>query len=195
MAALARDEAIGRLVRLELVLHVDLRGWCGVTSQRMSEAEGGALEDLGSQMVDLAVLLLREEPVKARAEADLRRARLQMETPRGIVVECDLAYGKANRERTVIHGTRGRLILENPNCSVHREPAPVSEKLEGLVRDGLVFGHRALVRDKSMLRHTIRKALEAFFEAARSGALFQPGLEDGVRVARVLEKACEGANS
>jgi predicted dehydrogenase len=161
----------------------------------MSEAEGGVLEDLGSQMVDLAFLLLGEELVKARAEADLRRARLQMETPHGIVVECDLAYGKVNRERTVLHGTRGRLVLENPNRSVHREPAPVAERLEELVRDGLVFGHRVLVRDKSMLRHTIRTALEAFFEAVRTGALFQPGLEDGVRVARALGKACEGANS
>jgi predicted dehydrogenase len=195
MATLARDGAIGRLERLELVLHVDLRRWCGVTSHRMSEAEGGVLEDLGSQMVDLAFLLLGEELVKARAEADLRRARLQMETPHGIVVECDLAYGKVNRERTVLHGTRGRLVLENPNRSVHREPAPVAERLEELVRDGLVFGHRVLVRDKSMLRHTIRTALEAFFEAVRTGALFQPGLEDGVRVARALGKACEGANS
>ncbi|HYL93090.1 MAG TPA: alkaline phosphatase family protein [Alphaproteobacteria bacterium] len=123
MAALARDGAIGSVLRLELLLHVDLRGWCEVTSHRTSDAEGGVLEDLGSQMVDLALLLSGEDVVTARAEVDLRRARLQMETRRGKVVDCDLAYGKANREQIVIHGNGGRLLLKNPNCTVHVEPA------------------------------------------------------------------------
>jgi predicted dehydrogenase len=195
MASLARDGAIGRLMRLELLLHVDVQGWCGVTSHRMSRAEGGALEDLGSHVVDLVFLLSGEQTVKARGTADLNRARLQMETEHGIVAACDLAYGKANREQIVIYGDRGRLVLRNPNCSVHREPARFAGRLEGLIRDALVFGNRAFVRDKSMLRHTIRLALEAFFEAARSGTLFQPGMKDGIRVARVLEKAMQGAAS
>jgi len=195
LAALARSGAIGRLERLELVLHVDVRRWCEVTPHRMLETEGGALEDLGTQMVDLAFLLLDQQPVKARADASVLRAKLHMETAGGIAVECDLAYGNANRERVVLHGSAGRLVLENPNCSIHQDAGSGGPRLSGLVRDALVFLGRALVRDRSMLRYTIHASLAAFFEAARSGGPFHPGLEDGIRVARVLDLALRRAPS
>jgi predicted dehydrogenase len=187
MAALAAAGAIGRVKRIELTLQVALAGWSSVTSHRTEAGEGGALEDLGSQMVDLALMLAGEglEPVGGGA-------RLHFVSSRGVQVECDVGYGNANRERVAMYGDRGRLVIANPNCTVHREPASVVGTIAAGVRDFVMLGRRALDRDTSMLRQTIRMALERFFAGVRSGERFDPGLNDGLRVARLLAAATEG---
>ena len=69
IAELVRSGAMGPVVGAELTLEVDVRPWCTVTGHRLDPAEGGALYDLGSQMVDLACWLLDREPAAVQAVA------------------------------------------------------------------------------------------------------------------------------
>ena len=59
---------IGTLKHAEFVLHVNIAKWCSVTQHRLYPSEGGALFDLGSQILDLARTIVGQEPVSLEAK-------------------------------------------------------------------------------------------------------------------------------
>src|SRR5690349_8937734 len=73
LAAVVRDGRIGTLQSVELELQVDVMKWLAVTSHRIDKGQGGALYDLGSQLIDLAGVILGERPTHVRAEASSTR--------------------------------------------------------------------------------------------------------------------------
>lgn len=187
--------AIGDVERGEFLLHVDVASWCAVTAHRLMPSEGSVLYDLGSQVLDLVRELIPEEPVNLMAETWTRRwdadhVRLELGFAGGATVWCDLAYEDRTRESVMIGGSRGTLRLRDPNKVVHLEPGG---RLLGWCRDAVVFAYRALRRDRSMSRRSIRTSLDAFATAVRAKTPFHPGFEDAVRNAIWLEAAVRSA--
>jgi len=195
LGAFSRGGVIGRVDDIQFLLHVNVLSWCSVTRHRLSPSEGGVLYDLGSQALDLISSIVPEEPVRISAEAWSERwasdhLRLFLHFTSGLTAQCDLAYTRRNRERVVIHGSAGRLRLDDPNMTIRWEPrGSRNARLRGWCRDGMAFGYRALWRDRSMMRYSIRAAIGAFLRSVRGGEPFSPSFEDAVRVARWLEAA------
>jgi len=195
LAGLARSGRIGKPEQAEFALHTDILRWCSVTQHRLSPAEGGALYDVGSQMVDLALALADEEPIAVGAEADSKRwpqdhVRLRLRFANGIEARCHLAYEQYNRERVSVRGSLGVLRIEDPNRMLLLDTGvSAAERLAHWVAGTFLLGARAIARDRSMLRYTVRRAIEAFVRSVRTGEPFWPGLEEALRVARCLEAA------
>lgn len=189
LAAMVRTGQVGEVEHAELRLEVDVRHWSGVTAHRLDAAEGGALHDLGSHLLDLAWMLFEREPVSIHAEAGAGGAvHAALEMPDGVVVDCALGYGERTREQVTIHGSRGTLRLREPNAHLHLTLAgsrahPRREQLA----DAAALAYRGLFRSRSLLRASIRGALGEFIAALREGRAPTPGMEDALRNAAWLE--------
>lgn len=192
---LVRGGAIGAPQCAQFWLHIDLRAWCTVTSHRLSPREGGALYDLGSQILDLVSYVFDADPRSIEAETSSRRwdadhVRLDLGFSSGLRVRCDLAYSDRNREGVAIWGHRGRVRLNDPNMAVHLDrgispaPAPLARG-----KDLLLLAYRAIRRNQSMGRYSVRAALAAFLRAVRLGDEFSPGFEDAAKNTMWLEAA------
>src|SRR5262249_25473204 len=183
------------LRRGELVFHIDVLRWCSVTSHRLAPEEGGALCDLGSQALDLVRNLVGTEPVGVSAST--RSARwpadhvdLRLAFADGFEFHCDIAYTAVTKESVVIEGTEARLRLRDANMTIHVEAANGRAlRLADRMRDVVALGYRAVRRNQSMARHTIRESLATFFRSLRTREPFSPGFDDAVRVVRWLDTA------
>jgi predicted dehydrogenase len=102
----------------------------------------------------------------------------------GLLVDCDLAYGRRTIECVSITGERGTLQLRNPNVPawVLKRPSTPG-RLARLAVDSATLGFRGLVRSRSMLRYSVHAALESFVGTLGSTRPFQPGFADALRVA------------
>jgi predicted dehydrogenase len=180
------------VVRAEFALEVDVRPWCAVTSHRLDPVEGGALWDLGSQVVDLATWLLALEPVEVRAVGQSRRrpgdsVRIDLVYQGGAVARCQVGYGAPTGERVCIEGEHGRIRMADPNKRVHVErgrTAPWSA-----VGDLATLGWRGVFRSRSMSRRSIELAIGAFVQAITRSAPFSPGFAEASQSTRLLEAA------
>jgi predicted dehydrogenase len=187
-----REGRIGCVRRAQLTLRVDLGPWSGGGDHRRREGEGGALHDLGSQLLDLAAWLLDRPPERLRATrragpAGAAAFELELDFPGGARAACELGYGGPTRERVRIEGEGGVLRLDDPNFLPHLERG--RPRARGLARRGAdlaAFAVRGLFRSRSMLRYTVRSALASFFSTLRAGGTFRPGFEDALRVATWL---------
>jgi len=196
---LVRAGTLGKPVEVAFLLHLDVLSWSTVTRHRLEEKEGGILHDLGGHAIDLASDLLQREPETVAAEAGSRRwpndhVRLELAFADGSAFRCDLAYGDRTRERLSILGTRGRLHLADPNMAIHVERNGTRGlRIAARCVDGAIFGYRALRRDRTMSRSSIRRALASFVRALREDMPFSPGFEDAVRNALWVEAAARSA--
>jgi predicted dehydrogenase len=196
---LVRAGTLGKPVEVDFLLHTDVLSWSTVTRHRLEEKEGGILHDLGGHALDLATDLFRREPETVAAEATSRRwpndhVRLALAFADGSAFRCELAYGDRTRERLSILGPRGRLHLADPNMAIHVERNRTRElRIAARCVDGAIFGYRALRRDRTMSRSSIRCALASFVCALREDAPFSPGFEDAVRNALWVEAAARSA--
>jgi predicted dehydrogenase len=196
-----RSGRAGRPIAAQFTLNVNVLAWSTVTQHRLDEREGGALYDLGSQVLDLVGWTFDEEPIGITAQFASRRwthdrIEVTLEFPSGLRVECTFGYGNRNRESVFIRGERGALWLNDPNFLPWsgRYPTPLGRAGRRFA-DLFALAHRAVFRDQSMLRYTIRASLERFLSLVVSGQELSPGLPDWVRVAGWLEAAAESATS
>ena len=193
IADLVRSGAVGPVVGAELTLEVDVRPWCTVTGHRLDPAEGGALYDLGSQMVDLACWLLDREPAAVQAVAESRRwpadqVQIDLIFPGQVVARCRVGYGERTGERLQVEGQRGRIRMADPNMGLHLERGRAASWLAPL-SDLALLGWRGVFRSRSMSRRSITLAIAAFVDGIRRAEAFSPGFGDAARSARLLDAA------
>lgn len=193
-----RGGTLGRPVRVEYALHVDVSSWSTVTEHRLSGSDGGILHDLGSHAIDLAADILGEEPLTVGATLSAERwqddhLRLELSFPDGSTAVNDLVYETRTFERLSVHGPQGRLELADPNMALHFVPAGGRRGLGAIVVDAGVFLYRALRRDRTMSRSTVAAALAAFLRALADGEPFSPGFDEAVRNVEWLEAAARSA--
>jgi len=195
LANLLHSGICGMLHHAKLVFHVDVLRWCSVTNHRLTPDEGGALCDLGSQALDLVHDLVGAKPVRLNVQTRSVRwpadhVDLRLAFADGLEFHCDVAYTTATRESVVIEGTAGRVRLRDANMAIHMEPVDGSAlRLADCMRDMVMLGYRAVRRNHSMARHSIRESLATFLRSVRTGEAFSPGFEDAVRIARWLDTA------
>jgi predicted dehydrogenase len=199
IAGLVRAGELGRPVDVEFILSTDVFSWSTVTRHRLSPEEGGILHDLGGHAIDLAADLLGERPESISASAvdqdwEGDALRLDLGFADGSVFRSSLRYARSTCERLSVRGPRGRLSLRDPNMAIHlqsrggRRPG-----IAARIGDVAVFGYRALRRDRSMTRYTIRAALDSFVRALGSGEAFSPGFDEAVQNVRWLDAAARSA--
>lgn len=126
IAEMVRCGMLGTLREVELELTVDVSRWLSVTQHRVDPAEGGALYDLGSQMLDLAATIVGEAPAAVRAVAQSRRwandhveIALEFASCPGARVRCLLAYDDHTRERIRVAGDAATACIDDPNTALH----------------------------------------------------------------------------
>jgi len=194
-----RAGTVGRPVRLEYVLHVDVLSWSTVTRHRLSGNDGGILHDLGSHAIDLAADVVGERPERVSAATRSERwpgdhLQLDLLFADGSRAICDLAYETRTFERLSVEGPRGRLRLADPNMALHFDPdGRRGPGLAASCADAGVFLYRALRRGRSMARFSIASALQAFVRAVAAGEPLSPGFDEAVENVRWLEAAARSA--
>jgi len=190
---------IGKLKHAKFVLHVNIEKWCSVTQHRLDPSEGGALFDLGSQVLDLARTIVGQKPVSLEAKIWKEKladdhVQIKLNFENGCTALCDVAYSKHTQERVTVEGTRATLTLDNPNMTIHRGPsASLVQHLFDYLGDLVSFGHKVLRRDQSMLRFTVRESIKTFIHSLRSGESFSPGLEEAATIATYLQAAIQSS--
>jgi predicted dehydrogenase len=161
----------------------------------------GVLFDLGSQIIDLARIIVGQEPIsleakiwKEKLEDDHIQINLKFES--GCTALCDVAYSEHTQERVTVEGTGSTLTIGNPNMTIHTEP-PVSlvQHLFAYVGDLVSFGHKAMRREQSMLRFTVRESIKTFIHSLRRGESFSPGLDEAVTIATYLQAAIQSSTN
>jgi predicted dehydrogenase len=195
LAQSVRHECIGKVQAAEFMLTINAQAWGAVTPYRLSAQEGGVLYDLGSHVFDLIWTLLGEAPVwitaeRSRQQGGVYSMQLRLDFASAVTVHATLAYQKWPRERVMVYGSQGRLQLPNPNMTLHliRQPS-LRQRLLAFCRDGMMLGYRALRRDHSLLRYTIRAAIASFIASLRQNESFCPGFADAVQNSLWLEAA------
>jgi predicted dehydrogenase len=201
LAEMVKGGHAGAVASAELRLEVDVLRWGGAANHRFAPGEGGALHDLGSHLLDLAWMLFGREPARVAARAESRRwehdhVRIDLDLPGGPAVACELGYGTRNREQVTVRGSRGTLRLRNPNAAIHFRPAGARPRpvVEGM-RDGAALAVRGCFRGRSLLRYSIRSALEEFLSALATGRPPAPGVDDALRNAAWLHAAARSIAS
>jgi predicted dehydrogenase len=190
LAERVADGTLGAVRHARFTLHVDAERWSTVSDHRARPREGGALYDLGSQMLDLVFVTFGRQPdeILGRRSGSgglNERVELMLRFADGLVVDCDLAYGRRTSESVSITGEQGTLQLRNPNFPTWVERrVSVPGRLARSVVDFATLGYRGLVRSQSMLRYSVQAALESFVGALDKKQPFQPGFEDALRVAQ-----------
>lgn len=184
------NAAIGEVESAAFRLHVPVLRWCTVTHHRLEPGEGGALADLGSQLFDLAGYLLGELPECISAKAQSHRwpddhLQVRMAGAGQPDVSFDLAYSDRGSESVEVRGSRGTLVLRDPNMALHRFAAGSTRALRSRALDLFTLGGHVLRRSQSMMRFTIRAALESFLERVTSSEVV--GFRDAARHVRLLE--------
>jgi predicted dehydrogenase len=188
---LCAEGFVGAIKAARFTLRVNVEPWNTVTRHRLSPGEGGPLYDLGSSEFDLIEYMFGAtiESINAHMEdAAGHEVFLEVTLNNGVRVECDLAYAARNRESISIVGSRASLRMDNPNFALHvvargkREFLPIR-----WVRDCATLGSRAIQRNRSMLRYTIRASLAEFIDALTNGRPFSPGFEDAAHNSACLE--------
>lgn len=190
-----QDGNIGALESADLELRVNVSKWLAVTQHRIEPGQGGALYDLGSQMIDLASVIVDRRPTRISAQAnDPRKAfdvRLTLGFPNSsAAVRCHVAYDGFTRESVSVHGSAGELHMADPNMAMHiltrgaRHPT-----LLGRLRDFATFAHHAACRHTSMSRFTIEATLRTFITCVQTASPFPIGADDAIFNARALEAA------
>jgi predicted dehydrogenase len=197
LANIVRSGRLGRLMSAELELQVDVNRWLSVTQHRVEPGQGGALYDLGSQMIDLAGVIVGQRPTAVRATATSKKweadhVEVRLEFPAGTCdVHCTLAYDTPTRERIRLRGTGGEAYIDNPNFAVH-VTGPNQNRGSVVARAGDLFtfaGHAAR-QHTSMSRRTIELGLRAFLDGIRSrDEWFSPGFDDAAFNAAALDAA------
>lgn len=189
------DGSLGRIRCARFVLEVDAQSWSRVTNHRARPEEGGALEDLGSQIIDLVLTTFDGEPTEIRAlrsagEPLEERIDLSLRYENGTVIDCRLGYGNRNRESVTIEGENATLRLRDPNflCWVERDSRLPGRLLRSAV-DVAALGYRGVFRGQSMLRYSVKCSLGVFFAALSSSTALCPDIFDALRVARCLTTA------
>lgn len=200
LAAWSQNGVIGELVEARFTLQVNVLAWGSVTQHRLQETEGGALHDLGSQVMDLAAATLGEDPVSLRAGAWSERwtgdhVRLSLQFASGAEAHCELAYENRTKESAMVRGTKGVLRLEDPNMAVHvsRNGAPTGPVSR--CTDLCLLCYRGLHRSQSMARNSIAASIAAFVTAIREGSPFWPGFAEAAKNALWLEAACHSLST
>lgn len=190
---------IGRPQRAFFTLITNIGAWSKVTEHRLQAGEGGALYDLGGQLVDLVSITFDEAPIQIRARhcdasTDHERATLEFDFKSGLRVQCALGYGHRNLERVKILGERGCLRLDNPNYFLWRERRrSFMNQLVQTPANLAALGFRGLVRNRSMLRYTVRAALASFLQSLSTNQPLRPGFADAFKVALWIEAASRSA--
>jgi predicted dehydrogenase len=189
---------IGALQSGELELQVDVTQWLSVTQHRIEKGHGGALFDLGSQMIDLAGFIVGQRPIQLSAEAQSKRWEADHVTiyltfpDRNAVICCRVAYDAPTRERIILRGTKGAVRIDNPNMAVHfSERRGVVERLH----DFATLARHAATRHTSMSRMTIELALRAFAAQWQKKQPMVPGFAEGLFNAAALEAANRSVQS
>ena len=186
---------LGRLRRAEFALHIDVGPWLLVTSHRIDRAEGGALYDLASSQFDLIQYVLGHKIARLDAHSHSVQwpnddIQIEAQLENGLPVGCRVSYSRRNRETIEIVGDGATVRIGNPNCAVHVEARrSVIRDIVGWAEDAMVFGPKALLRERSMLHYTIRSALAEFFSALRERRPFSPNFSDAIENDRCLEAA------
>jgi predicted dehydrogenase len=193
IAELVWGGMVGDVTRIELTLQVNVRPWCTVTSHRLDPAEGGALFDLGSQVVDLATWLLAREPsavlaVTGSSGGPGDQVQIDLIFPGDVIARCRVGYGRRTEERLYIEGQSGRIRMADPNMSVHlergRAPVPWAA-----LSDLAMLGWRGVFRSRSMSRHSIARVIRTFVECVERSTPFTPGFAEAAGSSRLLEAA------
>ena len=182
--------SLGRVSEAQFTLHIDSSAWAGLGDHRSDPHQGGALYDLGSHTLDLVFMTFPERPMEIlakRSGAGTPHERIELELGFGsdLVVRCDLAYGRRNREKVSIRGDLGTLRLENPNGRPWMDRA--GSRLGRWSSAGVdlaLLGYRGAFRSQSMLRFSVRAALQSFVSVLIHGGAFRPDFADAHRVAR-----------
>jgi len=195
LARSVRHECIGKVQAAEFMLTINPQAWGAMTPYRLSVQEGGVLYDLGSHVFDLIWTLLGEAPVwitaaMSRQQGGVYAMQLRLDFANAVTVHATLAYQKWPRERIIVYGSQGRLHLHDPNMTMHliRQPS-LRQRLLAFCRDGTMLGYRALRRDHSLLRYTIRAAIASFIASLRQNEAFSPGFAEAVQNSLWLEAA------
>ena len=187
---LVQSGRIGDIEGAEFRLHVNIRPWISVTEHRLWPSEGGALYDLGSQVLDLIYFVFDKEPIRIQTECpSANQITLAVELPDGLTVRAHVGYDHHNRESIFLRGSKGGIRIHNPNMTIHLLKKDQSAATLPSVEDWMMLGYRALRRERSMLRYTIQASLSSFIEAIRARKRFTPGFEDAIRNALWLETA------
>ncbi|MGH7922973.1 MAG: Gfo/Idh/MocA family protein [Candidatus Binatus sp.] len=199
MRELCLDGSIGEVERATFTLRVNLEPWSSVTRHRLDPGEGGALYDLGSSQLDLIEFVFGRAiaAVNARIseiESSGRRVLLRVLLNGGVRARCELGYSARNRESVSIVGAKASVYLENPNAALHVAARGTRKFLaEKWLRDSIAFGTRAVLRERSMLRYTIRASLAEFIDALSAGRGFSPGFDAAARNSVCLDAALKSA--
>lgn len=191
IATAAQSGRLGTLRAVEVGLQVNVSKWLAVTQHRVEAGHGGALYDLGSQMIDLAGAIVGRRPDRVRTAAQTKRwehdhLTLTLGFP-GTDVEatCRVAYDDSTWERVAVTGEAGRVFVDDPNRALHFGHASASTRIADL----FTFAGHAARRHTSMSRLTIELALRSFVDGVRSGKPFASGFEDGAFNAAALRAA------
>lgn len=198
---LVRERVVGAPESATLTLHTDVLGWSTVTRHRLDPAEGEVLHDLGSQILDIVAYLFDDQPTHIEAEGLSRRwrndgLRMDLMLSGGIRVACDIGYGTHNRERIEIQGSGGRLVVNEPNMTIHvdRGKSGLGHSLD-LARDLMTIGYRGLRRSRSMARYSIAASISAFVEDVVADRPFSSGFAEAERSTHWLEAAADSLAS
>lgn len=164
-------------------------GWRG----NRPEAGGGALQELGLPLLDLA-LWLADQPAPVRASASMRRARgaaavedtmqLFLECERGVLVDLSVSWayvGDEDRWWFEVHGTRG---------SGRLAPLRVTKELNGRPVDVSPSG--AAARESPFLQ-SYRAELAHFVAVIRGDAPYEPPT-DQLQLQRIVDATYKAAD-
>jgi predicted dehydrogenase len=199
--ALIQSDHIGPVVALRSVFsvsHLALPEW-----KQRRETGGGALLDLISHHLDLAVWLIGKPPCSVACDLLSRHsdddvALVQLEFPGGISAQLFAAFAGPERHRFDILGERGTLGVDVYGSElVDVRPA----SLDGVRLRHLLGAARALTSPtywvqkitRSSWQGSYRHALSGFIHAVRVGAVPQPDLTDGFGSLVWLDAASESA--
>lgn len=188
-----RTPGAGSPVHLRIALQVNPRQWKAVTEHRLQLGEGGLLQDLGSQALDLATFLLGQEPVRVRTRFRHRsghdaRASVQLDFPAGSSALCLIAYREKAMEAITAQRNDDSFSIRHPMLGL-RENAMNFLSPAGLAADFLAGARHTVQRRFSMIGATVSSALQHFFWSLRAGTKPDPGWSVAVQSARVLEAA------
>jgi len=195
LAQYVANGSLGRIKGARFVLKVNVQKWSNVSNHRILAGEGGALYDLGSQILDLVLITFGQKPDEIVAKRSgngphQERIDLALRFPDGLVVDCMLAYGASNRESVMIEGENATLQLRDPNFLTWIEHNPsIPGRLLRSAADFTTLGYRGIFRSRSMLRYSVEASLKAFFDSLRASRPFSPGFKDALLVAKYTSAA------
>src|SRR6185295_6368714 len=102
MARLVRAGKVGAVTSAQFCLRVDPRTWSSVSDHRAHRGEGGALQDLGSQVLDLAMMVMGEAPLRLRTVTASTNEgghyQVELAFGSGAIAHCEFGYSGRGKE-------------------------------------------------------------------------------------------------